>query len=334
MRRPAVRGVPRGLLTFVAVVVGGLSLTVPSDAQRPVKIARIGYLTPISQPPREEVFRREMRRLGYAEGVNFSIQYRSADGRFEQLPDLAEELVRLKVDVIVAVVTQAALAAKTATATIPIVMVAVADPVGTGLVASIGRPGGNVTGTSTVAADVVGKQLELLREMLPRASRVSALWNPANSVFQKRQIEEARTAAAKLKVQLQFVEARTPDELDRAFAAIAGRRTDALFILGDPMLSAHFSRIADFAARHRLPTVSATRENVDAGALMTYGPSYNEAYRRAATYVDRVLKGDRPADLPIEQSTKFELVINTRTARAIGVTIPPSLAVRADQLVR
>jgi putative ABC transport system substrate-binding protein len=185
-----------------------------------------------------------------------------------------------------------------------------------------------------VAADVVGKPLELLREVFPKLSRVTALWNSANPVFQKRVLEEARAAAATLGMHLQLVETRTPDELDRALAAIGRQRPDALFVLPDPMLTAHFAQIADFAVKHRLPAVSGSRQNAEAGALMTYGPDYAEGYRRAAAYVDRILKGDRPADLPVEQGTKFELVINARTARALGVTIPQALVLRADHLVR
>lgn len=325
--------IPGGLVLSAAVVLGVLSAPLLADAQRPSKVSRVGYLTPISQPAREESFRQELRRLGYAEGQNILIEYRSAGGSFERLPDLAATLVSLKVDVIVAVVTQATLAAKKATSTIPIVMVGVSDPVRSGLVASLARPGGNVTGTSSVATDVVGKQLQLLREMLPKASRVAALWNPANPVFQKLQLGEATAAAANLRVQLEFIEARTPDELDRAFVVIAKQRTDALLVLADPVLYVHAARIADLAAKHRLPAVGAAREFADAGGLMTYGPNYSDAYRRAATYVDKILKGARPADLPVEQPTKFELVINAKTARALGVTIPQSLVMRADQVI-
>jgi putative ABC transport system substrate-binding protein len=320
-------------LLLAAVVLGILAAPFISDAQRPTTVPRIGYLTPISHPAREELFRQELRRLGYTEGQNLVIEYRSANGSFARLPDLAAELVGLKVDVIVAVVTQAALAAKKATGTVPIVMVGVSDPVGAGLVASLARPGGNVTGTSAVAADVVGKQIELLQEMLPKASRISALWNPANPVFQKQQLGEAKAAASKLRIQLQFVEARTGADLDRAFAAIAKQRADALAVLGDPVFTSHAGRIADLAARHRLPTVGGTAEQADAGILMTYGPSYSEAHQRAVGFVDRILKGASPADLPVERSTKFELVVNTRAARALGLTIPQSLVVRADRVL-
>jgi putative ABC transport system substrate-binding protein len=322
------------VLLLVASVVVGVLVEASLDAQQPARTARIGFLAPVSLPAREEVFRQELRRLGYAEGQNIAVEYRSADGRLERLPGLAADLAGLKVDIIVAVVTQAALAAKKATGTIPIVMIGVADPVGSGLVTSLARPGGNITGTSSVAADVVGKPLELLREVFPKLSRVTALWNSANPVFQKRVLEEARAAAATLRMHLQLVETRTPDELDRALAAIGRQRPDALFVLPDPMLTAHFAQIADFAVKHRLPAVSGSRQNAEAGALMTYGPDYAEGYRRAAAYVDRILKGDRPADLPVEQGTKFELVINARTARALGVTIPQALVLRADHLVR
>jgi ABC-type uncharacterized transport system substrate-binding protein len=322
------------LVLVVAIVLGVLAATIASDAQGPATVRRVGYLTPISQPAREDAFRQELRRLGYAEGQNIAIEYRSADGRFERLPELAAELVDLKVDVIVAVVTQAALAAQKATSTIPIVMVGVSDPVGSGLVASLARPGGNVTGTSSRTTDVVGKQLELLREMRPKTSRVAVLWNPGNLVFQKQLLGEAKEAATKLKVKLHLVEARAPEQLDRAFAAMARQPTDALLVLGDPMFVAHAARIADLAARHRLPTVSGTRESAERGILMTYGPNYLDNHRHSATYLDRIFKGTRPGDLPVEQPTKFELVINAKTARALGVTIPHSLVVRVDQLVQ
>ena len=322
----------RGLL-FAVVMLGVLWAPPLSNAQRSARVVRIGYLTPSAQPAREEAFRRELTRLGYAEGPDFAIEYRSANGRFERLPDLAAELVALKVDVLVAVVTHAALAARKATATIPIVMVGVSDPVRVGLVSSVARPGGNVTGTSTLAADLVGKQLEVLEELLPRASRVATLWNPANPVFQHSQLGEAKVAAAKLRVRLQLFEARTPERLEPAFTLMAKQRPDALLILADPMFSSHWARIADLAARHRIPAVSGTSDYADAGGLITYGPNYVEAYRRSATYVDRILKGGRAADMPVEQPTTFELVINMKAAAALGIRIPRSLAGRADRVV-
>jgi putative ABC transport system substrate-binding protein len=320
-------------IALALLVLGVLWLPLVSESQRAAKATRVGYLTPSAQPAREEAFRRELTQLGYVEGPDFVIEYRSADGRFERLPDLAAELVGLKVDVLVAVVTHAALAARKATATIPIVMVGVSDPVRAGLVSSVARPGGNVTGTSTLAADVVGKQLEVLKELLPKASRVATLWNPANPVFQHSQLGEAKAAAAKLRVRLQLFEARTPERLEPAFTLMAKQRPDALLILADPMFTSHWTRIAALAARHRIPAVSGTSDYADAGGLITYGSNYVEAYRRSATYVDRILKGGRAADMPVEQPTKFELVINAKAAAALGITIPRSLAGRADRIV-
>jgi ABC-type uncharacterized transport system substrate-binding protein len=303
-------------------------------AQTPARVYRVGFLTATSIPFREEAFRQEMRRLGYTEGRNLTIEYRSAEGQFERLPALAAELVALKVDVIAAGLTQASLAAKKATDTIPIVMIGVSDPVRSGLVASIARPGANVTGTASASADVVGKQLDLLRELRPKASRLGVLWNPANSVYQKQATDEVRAAAKKLKIGLQIVEARSPDAFDRAFATIAGQHVDALLVLGDPLFGAHVAQLAELGVKHRLLTLSGPRDYAEHGFLMTYGPSFTEAYRLAAGHVDRVLKGSRPADLPVELVTKFELALNARTARALGVSLPQSLVARADEVVQ
>lgn len=321
----------RMLFTVIAAAVSMPSIC---GAQQPATIARIGYLTPISQPAREDAFRQELRRLGYVEGKNIAIEYRSANGRFELLPQLAAELAGLKPDVIVAVVTQAAVAAKQATATIPIVMIAVSDPVQSGLVASLGRPGGNITGTSALTAQLVGKQLELLREMLPKASRVAALWNPANAVFQKQQADEAKASATRLGIRLSFFEVRTGDELDPVFAEIAKQKMNALIVLGDPVLYAHASRIGNLAARYRIPAVAGAREYINVGGLMAYGPTFTDNYRRAATYIDKILKGTKPADLPVEQPTTFELVINARTAKSLGIAVPNSLVMRADEIMK
>jgi ABC-type uncharacterized transport system substrate-binding protein len=312
------------------------ALCIPAEAQQPKKIPTIGFLLPYSPGPdsRLEAFRQGLRDLGYIEGRNVTIEYRWADGRFDQLPELAADLIRLKVDVIVAAVTQASLAAKKATAIIPIVMVAVSDPVGSGLVASLARPGANITGTSSMTAEVVGKQLELLKETLPKISRVAALWNPANPVFQAVQLRETKVAARALGVQLQILEARDADEIDRAFAAMAREGTRALVVLGDPVFISHRKRIADLAAKRRLPTVSGPKEHAEAGGLMAYGPSFPDMYRRAAYYVDRILKGTKPADLPVEQPTKFEFVINLKTAKQIGLTIPQKVLARADKVIR
>jgi putative ABC transport system substrate-binding protein len=322
---------------FVWLLITVLLTTFPSaQAQQPGRVPRIGFLLPYSPGPdaRVEAFRQGLREFGYVEGQNVAIEYRWADGRFEQLPALAEDLVRLKVDVIVAAVTQASLAAKRATGAIPIVMVAVSDPVGSGLVASLARPGANITGTSSMTAEVVGKQLELLKQTVPKISRVAALWNPANPIFQAIQRKETEAAARTLGVQLRIVEARGPDEIESAFATIARERTRALLVLGDPVFRSHRKRIADLAANGRLPTVSGTTEFVDAGGLMAYGPSFTDMNRRAAYYVDRILKGTKPADLPVEQPTKFELIINLKAAKQIGLTIPPNVLARADKVIR
>ena len=303
------------------------------DAQPAAGAFRLGYVTPAAQAVREQVFRQELQRLGYVEGRNMVIEYRSADGDFERLPALVAELVALKVDVIAVRATQAALAAKKGAGTIPIVMVGVDDPVSLGLVASLGRPGGNVTGTATNAVDVVGKQFELLREMLPALSRVAALWNPANSVFQKRQVAEAKSVAAKLRMELQLVEARTAQDLDPAFTAMATQRPHAVVVLGDPLFAAHMTRIAHLALKHRLPAVYGAKEFAEAGGLAGYGPSYSEAHQLAASYVDRIRKGAKPADLPVEQTSKFDLAINAKTAKALGIRIAPSLILRATEVV-
>jgi putative ABC transport system substrate-binding protein len=289
-----------------------LALCVFAEAQQPKKAARLGFLSPTSDDSRVEAFRQGLRELGY----------------------LASELVRLKVDVVVAVVTQASLATKNATRTIPIVMIGVADPVGSGLVTSLARPGWNITGTSSMTAEIVGKQLELLKETLPKISRVAALWNPANPNFQAIQLKEAKDAAGALGVGLQLVEARGPDEIDRTFEALARERTRALLVLNDPVFTAHRKRIADLSAKHRLAAVSGTLEYTEAGGLMAYGPSFPDIYKRAALYVDKILKGAKPADLPVERPTKFELVINLKTAKQIGLTIPPNILARADRVIR
>src|SRR6266498_747019 len=309
----------------------------PADAQQPKKVARIGYLTAASgagSAHLTEAFLQGLRELGYVDGQNIVTEYRWADGNFERLPDLAAELVRLKVDVIVAAVTQASLAAKNATGTIPIVMVAVANPVDSGLIATLARPGANITGTSTMIDEVVGKQLALLKESFPKISRVAAMWNPANPVFQKLQLREVEATARALNVSLQKVEARNPDEIERAFVAIAKERTRALHVFPDPVFVTHRGLIADLAVKQRLPAVSGNRESAEAGMLMSYGPSYSESSRRAATYVDKVLKGANPADIPVERATKFELVINLKTAKQIGLTFPQSVLYRADKVIK
>ena len=317
----------------VSALAAGLSSTSLATLAQKAPPPRIGYLAP-SRNPYEDVFWQELRRLGYIDRKTIAVEYRSADGDFTRLPALAKQLVNLNVNVIVAQVTQAAIAASGATKTIPIVMIGVSDPVASGLVASLGRPGGNVTGTSAVAAGVVGKQLELLRDLLPGIARVAVLWNPANAAFQDQQLKEAKQAAAELRIQLKLFEARSPADLDRVFAAIAQDRPAALLVLGDPIFVTAAKQIADLALEHRLPAVSASRVLAEAGVLMTYSPDYGEAYRRAAGYVDRIIKGDRPANLAVERSTRFELVVNTTTATKLGLTLPQSLLVRADHVVK
>jgi putative ABC transport system substrate-binding protein len=324
---------------FIALLGGAMAAWPLSvRAQQPAQVPRIGYLSPGSASagvflPRDEAFRQGLRDLGYVEGTNIAIDYRFAEGQFDRLADLAAELVRLKVDVIVTVVTQASVAAKEATGTIPIVMVAVSDPVGSKLVASLPRPGANVTGTSSMTADVVGKSLELLKEAVPKVSRVAVLWNPENTMFQAHLLRETEAAAGVLAVQLKAFGVRDSGEFDGAFSAITESAVHALLVLGDPMLALHRKRIVDFAETRRLPAMYGVKEFTAAGGLMAYGADMTDRFRRAAAYVDKILKGVRPADLPVEQPTKFELVINLKTARALGLDVPSMLLARADEVI-
>ena len=331
----------RFVLTSLA---GAFAMPLAAKAQQAGKVYRIGYLSPSSPSDPERLaspfgergfaaFRQGLRELGYVEGQNIAIENRWAEGRFERLPDLAAELVGLKVDVIVSVVTQASLAAKNATRTIPIVMVAVGDPLGSGLVASLGRPGGNVTGPSSMYSDLVGKQLEVLKEIVPKLSRVAVLWNPANAAWQAQMLKATAIAAKALGLQVQLLEARGPDELDGAFAAMTRERASALLVAIDVILARHARRIADLAAKRHLPAMYGSSEHVEAGGLISYGPNIPDVFRRAATYVDKILKGANAGELPIEQPTKFDFVINMKTAKALGLTIPRSLLLRADQII-
>jgi putative ABC transport system substrate-binding protein len=319
---------------FIGTLTSGLlGAPLAGEAQQAGKVNRIGLLSPVSQGLGIEAFREGLRTLGYVEGHNIVVEYRSAEGRFDRLPDLAAQLVRLKVDVIVAVVTQASLAAKNATGTIPIVMLAVGDPVGAGLVASLARPGGNVTGTSVLAVEIAGKSLEMLKDFIPKLRVVAAIWNPANAVFQAQMLKETEVAARALGIQLQMFAARDSEEIDRAFEAVTRERAGALIVIVDPVFIAQRTRITALAAKSRLPSVSAFEEYAEAGGLMAYAATFSEPGRRAASYVDKILKGAKPADLPVEEATKFELVINLKTAKALGLTIPPSLLQRADQVI-
>jgi putative ABC transport system substrate-binding protein len=306
-----------------------------AEGQQTGKVARIGYLVidRAASPHLREAFLQELRDLGYVEGRNLVIEYRSADGKSEQLPALAAELVALKVDVIVAPSTVAALAAKQATRTLPIVSVAI--PVTSGLVTSLARPGGNVTGLAFFSPELVGKCLEQLKQAVPGVSRVAALWQPGGQGerTEKDMLEGAEVAARALGVRLQFVEARGPDNFDRAFSEMTSARAGALTVLPSNMFISERRRLVDLATKNRLPAVYPWREFVDAGGLMSYGLNVADLFRRAATYVDRILKGAKPSDLPVEQPTKFEFVINLKTAKALGLTIPRTLLQRADHVI-
>ena len=331
MMRPAVeRPVAALALLLLLVPLGTVA------AQRPEK-ARVGYLSWGSQTDqgrqrRFEVFRQALRELGYVEGQNIVIESRWAEGGYDHLPALLADLVRLKVDVIVTFGGAATKAAQQATRTIPIVMTAVNDPLGSGLVSSLARPGGNVTGTSFMAPDVVGKQLEVLKQMAPKVSRVALLRNPDNPASEL-QSREAESAAQVLGMRLQTLEARAPQEIERAFAAMTRERAGALVVLTDAIFTNQRIQIAKLATEKRLPAVYGNIEIADAGGLIAYSANLFDLDRRAAVFVDRILKGAKPGDLPVEQPTKFELVINLRTAKAIGLTIPPSLLQRADRVI-
>ena len=324
---------------FLGTLAGGLLAAPPAVRAQPAgKVYRIGYLSTSSGTSSYlrplEAFRQGLRELGWVEGQNIVIEYRYAEGRTDRLPGLADELVRLKVDVIAASPTPAALAARNATRTIAIVGMGLTEPVGLGLVASLARPGGNVTGvTYSVDADIFGKQLELLKEAVPKVRRVAVLSNPGSSPALPLTISSVKAAARSLGLQLQLLVAREPSEFDGAFGAMARERAGALLVTGDTMFFLHRARLADLAVKSRLPSMSTQGQWVEAGGLMSYGPSLPDLWRRAATYVDRILKGARPADLPIEQPTKFELVINLKTAQALGLTIPQPLLQRADQVI-
>jgi putative tryptophan/tyrosine transport system substrate-binding protein len=322
---------------FITMVVGNiLAVPLAAEAQQPGKVWRIGVLETLSatlNTANLDAFRQGMRELGYVEGRDFVIEYRSADGRPERFPGLATELVRLKVDVIVTRGTPAVLAAAKATGSIPIVMATSADPTGFGIVYSLARPGGNVTGLSTIAVELAGKRLELLKEATPRIARIALLANVSSpaSASQWRQLEGA---ARPLGLEPQLLDVRIPEDFARAFDTAIKRRVDAVLVANDTLTQTNFRRIVDLSAKHRLPSIFASREFVDVGGLMAYGPNFTDLYRRAATYVDKILKGAKPADLPIEQPTKFELVINLKTAKALGLTIPQSVLLRADQVIQ
>jgi putative tryptophan/tyrosine transport system substrate-binding protein len=324
----------RRTLGFLVTLVLGL-LAAPLAAGAPsVKVARMGVLSP-SSPPNgaPDVLRHALRELGWVEGQNLATEYRWAHGRYERLPHLATELVRLPVDVLVTISTPAAQAAKQATTTLPIVMMFVSDAVDEGLVASLARPGGNLTGVSSTYDALIGKRLELLKEAVPGLSRVAVLYNPMFSGTALA-VPETLATAQKLGVTPHLVEIRDPGALVDAFAAMTRAHAQALVVLADPLLLMYARGMAQLAIRHQLPTMFEERSPVEAGGLMVYGVNWVEIVRRAATYVDKILKGAKPADLPVEQPTKFELVINLKTAQALGLTISPTLLFQADEVIR
>jgi putative ABC transport system substrate-binding protein len=319
---------------FIKLLVGAAAAQpLLSRAQTP-KPPRIGYLSPRSVlTASDRAFLQGLRDLGYVEGSNILIEFRFADGKFDRLPGLAAELVRLNVDVIVAAVTQASLAAKASTKTIPVVMLAVGDPVGSGLITSIARPDANITGTSSMYSDVIEKPLEVLKEIVPQLSLVGVLWNPSNAIFQGQLLRGVERAAGALGLQLRKFEARGADEIDQAFAAFVEAKVGALLVLPDATLLEHRARIIDLAARNRSIVVYGQRDDAVSGGLISYGPAMSDQYYRGAAYVDKILKGAKPPDLPVQQPTKFELIINLKTAKTLGINIPLPLLGRADEVI-
>jgi putative ABC transport system substrate-binding protein len=313
-------------------------LCVSAQAQQTKKVTRIGYLSsidPANESARSEAIRRGLNELGYVEGQNIAIEYRYSEGNTDRASELAAELVRLKADIIVVAGGIIWIrAAKNATKTIPIIMVGAGnDPVEAGLIESLARPGGNVTGLTNLSGKLGPKRLELLKEAVPKIARVAVLYEPATPA-NRGELKEVQTVAPALKLTVQPWEVRAADDFEKVFAGLNKERPDGLQVLGSPLLNNNPKRIADFALKNRLPSVYETREAVDAGGLMYYGADLMDSYRRVATYVDRILKGAKPADLPIEQPTKFELVINLKTAKQIGLTIPPNVLARADRVIK
>jgi len=325
---------------IIGLALGALlfALSVLAQAQQAKKVPQVGILSSISDPSSSPslsvgAFRKGLRDLGYIEGKNILIEYRNAEGKLDRLPELAAELVRLKVDVIVTGITLAAQATKRLTTTIPIVLLGSGDPVGTGLVASLARPGGNVTGLSGGGPELNGKRLELLKEAFPKVSRVAVFWNPS-SPSNAISWNETQAAARPLAVQLQSLEVRAANDFGLAFGAATREHADALIVIRDNVTNNHRRQIVAFAAKNRLPAMYPMTEYAEDGGLMAYAPDFLDIQRRAATYVDKILKGAKPADLPVEQPMKFELVINLKTAKALGLTIPPNVLARADKVIR
>ena len=336
-RKSAIQKRPRrrkwaGLFAIVTLMACAASV----DAQQPTKIRRIGFLSSLSPAvvsDRMEAFRQGLRELGYTEEKNVGIEYRYAEENLDRLPALAAELVRLKVDVIVTGGPSVNRFAKEATSTIPIVLAFDNDPVGNGFAASLARPGGNITGLSTQYPQISGKQLELLKEIVPRLARVACLGNSMQPGY-RQALKETEEAAGALRVKLQYLDVQNPQQIEGAFQAASKGRADAVLVLGSQVVTSHSKQFAELAAKSHLPAIYWSPEFVEAGGLMSYSVSITDLFRRAATYVDKILKGTKPADLPIEQPTKFEFVINLKAAKQIGLTIPPNVLVRADRVIK
>jgi len=321
---------------FCIVTVLLLATGTFAKAQQPTKISRIGYLAATSAAsdlPRFEAFRQGLRALGHVEGLNIAIESRYTEGKFDQLPELAAELVGLKVDILVAVTTNAALAAKNATRTIPIFFFGVTDPVATGLVDSLARPGGNITGLTNVASVLSGKRLELLKETIPKLSRVAVLWDP-KSPGSTPQWNESQLAARELGLQVHSMAVSSADKYEGAFKEAIQARCAALAVTANPLVNSNQKQVVDLASKNRLPAIYGRADFVDIGGLMSYSPIFTAQGQVAARFVDKILKGTKPADLPVEQPTKFELVINLKTAKALGLVIPPVVMMRAEKVIK
>ena len=322
---------------FIEVIAGGLlAAPLAAEGQQAGKVYRIGVLETapmVLNAANLDAFRQGLRELGYVEGQNLVIEYRSADGRADRFPDLANELVRLKVDLIVARGTPAVTAAKNATRTIPIVMTASGDPVGRGVVSGLARPGANVTGLTSLSSDLYAKRVQLLKETIPRIRRIAVLFEMGNSASAN-SWPAVQQAAQSMGLRAQLLDVRKAEDLQPAFEAAITQRADALLVGFGTVMQSNVERVVDLAAKRRLPSMYPSREFVDGGGLMAYAVHFPDLYRRAATYVDKILKGAKPGDLPVEQSTKFELVINLKTAKALGLTIPPALLGRADEVIQ
>ena len=323
--------------TIICLALSGLLLALcyPAEAQQPAKVARIGFqsaASPAALSPRAEAFRQRLRELGYVEGKNIVIEWRYAEGKLDRLDEFAAEFVRLKVDVIVTAAPSSTRAAKKATLTIPIVMAWDNDPVANGFIASLARPGGNITGLSSLAPEITGKQLELMKETLPRLSRVAVL--RTSNLPGAQVLRDVEPAARAFKIELQYLDVGGLKDIEAVFREARKRRAGAVLVLASPILESHRTLVADLAVKNRLPTMFWASENVEAGGLMSYGANVVDMYRRAAVFVDKILKGTKPTDLPVEQPIKFEFIVNLKTANRIGLTIPPNVLVRADKVIR